>query len=576
MAVINEKDREPIRRLKIEASTIFYTLLLAVLGVLVIYPLALLVINSFVITLPNGQERIGLGNWVMAWSQPGIVRALVNTLNRTVVVMLITFPISILFAWLLTRTDIPGRAFLDFFMWVAFFLPSLPVLMGWILLMDPDYGLCNQVIAGLFGLKKGPLNIYTFWGVVWAHVVTRGVAAKYIFLSAAFRNLDSSLEEASRIAGRNQLGTLLRIIVPIMTPAILITLILSVVHSLQSFEIERVLGPPINFYVYSTKVYQLIQEEKAQYGAATVMSIAVLLAMLPFILWQQYLNAKRSYTTVTSHFKATVTRLGIMRWPAFIFVCGFCLTVTVVPITFMIMGSFMNLFGFFNIEQVWTLDHWRRGLTDPILIKSLLNTIKLAGSACLLGMLWYAILAYVSVRSKYRARGVIDFFTWLPAVVPGIILGLGLLWMFLGTPFFRPLYGTIYILIIAVLIGSTTTGVQLIKSNMVQLGNELEEASAVAGGSLPYTFRRIIMPILAPALLSVGTLTFIHAAKDVATIAMLVTGENRPLAMLQLDYMVDGNYESAAIAGSFIILLTIGVAGLAKLVGKRVGIHIQS
>ncbi len=296
--------------------------------------------------------------------------------------------------------------------------------------------------------------------------------------------------------------------------------------------------------------------------------------MLPLILMQQYLNAKRSYTTVTSHFKRNITRLRVMRWPAFALVFGFCLLITAVPIIFMIMGTFMNLFGFFNIEKVWTFDHWIRILRDPILIKSLWNTIKLAGSASVTGMLLYTILAYISVRSKYAGRGVIDFLTWLPAVIPGIILGLGLLWMFLGTPFFRPLYGTIYILIIAILISSMTTGTQLIKSNMVQLGRELEEASAVAGGNLIYTFRRIIVPILAPALLSVGTLTFIYASRNIATIAMIVTGENRPIAMLQLDYMVDGNYESAAIAGVFIVILTIGVAIIAKLIGKKVGIRI--
>ena len=569
-----ERNRQPLRRFKIETSTIFYTVMLAILLVVVVYPLVLLILNSFVVALPTGKEAYGIGNWIMAWSQPGILESLINTFKRAVVTIIISFPVSIMIAWLLTRTDIPGREYLDFFMWVAFFLPSLPVLMGWILLMDPDYGLCNQAIVKFFGVKKGPLNIYSFWGIVWAHIVTRAVTAKYIFLSAAFRNLDSSLEEASLIAGRNMMGTLLRIVVPVMTPVILITLIITLIHSLESFEIERVLGPPINFYVFSTKVYKLIQEEKAQYGAATVLSLAILASMLPLILMQQYLNAKRSYTTVTSHFKRNITRLRIMRWPAFALVCGFCLLMTVVPIVMMIMGSFMSLFGFFNIENVWTLDHWARILRDPILVKSLWNTIKLAGSASLIGMLLYTILAYISVRSKYAGRGIIDFLTWLPAVIPGIILGLGLLWMFLGTPFFRPLYGTIYILIVAILISSMTTGTQLIKSNMVQLGRELEEASAVAGGNLIYTFRRIIVPILAPALLSVGTLTFIYASRNIATIAMIVTGENRPIAMLQLDYMVDGNYESAAIAGVFIVILTIGVAIIAKLIGKRVGIRI--
>ncbi|MBP1157187.1 MULTISPECIES: iron ABC transporter permease [unclassified Paenibacillus] len=572
--VVKEQNRRSMQRFKVEAGAIFYTLMLAVLLIVIVYPLGLLLINSFVVTLPDGTEQIGFGNWTLAWSQAGMLESIINTFNMVFVTMVIVFPIGILFAWLLTRTDIPGKEYLDFFMWLAFFLPTLPILMGWILLLDPDFGLVNQLIIRLFGIEKGPFDIYSFWGVVWAHIVIRGVAAKYIFLAPAFRNLDSSLEEASRISGRSMMGTLLRIVVPVMTPAILITLIISSIHALESFEIEKVLGPPFGFYVFSTKIYQLIAEERHQFGAATVLSIVILIGMLPLILFQQYINTKRSFVTVTSHFKRNVFRLGAMKWPAFILIFGFCFIVTVVPIIFMVMGTFMNAFGFFNIEKVWTLSHWKQILSDPILGKSLWNTIKMAGSAALIGMILYTVLAYISVRSKYAGRGVIDFLTWLPAAIPGIILGLGMLWMFLGTPFLRPLYGTIFILIIAVLINSMTTGVQLIKTNMVQLGRELEEASSVSGGSWLYTFRRIIMPILAPILLSVGILTFVTASRNVANIAMIVTGENRPIAMLQLDYMVDGNYEAAAITGVFVVLLTIGVSIIAKWVGKQMGIRI--
>ncbi|GGG01883.1 ABC transporter permease [Paenibacillus abyssi] len=572
--VIAEQSRLTSRGFKVEAGAIFYTLILAILLVVIVYPLGLLVINSFIVTLPDGTEQIGFGNWTIAWAQPGLVESIYNTFNMVIVTTVIVFPVGILFAWLLTRTDIPGKEYLDFFMWIAFFLPTLPVLMGWILLMDPDFGLVNQMFIDWFGLQKGPFDIYSFWGIIWAHIVIRGVAAKYIFLAPAFRNLDSSLEEASRISGRSTLGTLLRIVVPVMTPAILITLIISLIHTLESFEIERVLGPPIDFFVFSTKIYQLIAEVNPQFGMATVLSLVILVCMLPLIFLQQYINSKRSFVTVTSHFKRNIVRLGAMKWPAFILVFGFCMLVTVVPITFMVLGTFMSMFGFFDIESVWTMDHWKRVLQDPILIKSIWNTVKMAGGAALIGMLLYTLLAYISVRTRYRARGMIDFLTWLPAAIPGIILGLGMLWMFLGVPFFRPLYGTIFILILAVLINSMTTGVQLIKTNMVQLGKELEEASSVSGGSWLYTFRRVILPILAPVLLSVGTLTFIAASRNVANIAMLVTGENRPIAMLQLDYMADGSYEAAAISGVFVVIMTIGVAFIARWIGKRIGIHI--
>lgn len=557
-----------------EGRSLFYTAILLILVLLVLYPLGLLLFNSFVVTLPGGGKTLGWGNWALAWSQPGMVQAITNTFKVVLVSQIIIFPIGIAVTWLLSRTDIPGKSSLDFIIWVAFFLPSLPLLLGWIMLLDPNFGLVNQLFVKVFGFAQGPFNIYSLWGIIFCHVVGRQISAMYIFLSPAFRNMDSSLEEASRVSGIGAFGTLLRIVVPVMTPAILVTFIILLIHALETFEIERVLGPPINFYVFSTKIYQLVNDTEPLFGAAMVLGVTILLFMAPLILCQQYLGAKRSYATVTGHFKANMTRLGAMRLPAFILVFCFCLFITVLPLIFLLTGTFMSLFGFFNIEHVWTLQHWQKLLGDPILLSSLWNTLQLAGGAAVIGMLFYALLAYISVRTKYRARGALDFLTWIPATIPGIILGLGMLWMFLGTALFRPLYGTIFVLVIALLIHGMTTGVQLIKSNMVQLGNELEEASAVAGGSWLYTLRRVVMPLLAPVLLSVGTLTFISASRNVANIAMLVSNDNRPLAMLQLDYMVDGRSEVAAIVGVFVVLLTIGVAIVARLVGKRVGIHV--
>ncbi len=554
--------------------TLFYTLMLAAVLLLVLYPLALLLVHSFVVPAADGGRTFGLRNWVLAWTQPGTLQAIINTFKVVFASELIIFPIGVFVTWLMTRTDMPGKGVLDFLIWVAFFLPTLPLLLGWILLLDPSFGLVNQLFVRVFGFASGPFNIYSFWGIVFCHVVGRHVAATYIFLAPAFRNMDSSLEEASRVSGTGPFGTLVRIVMPVMTPALLVALIILLIHALETFEIERVLGPPINFYVFSTKIYQLVNDTDPEFGAAMVLGVTILLFMAPLILLQQHLNRRRRYTTVTGHFKANLLRLGPWRWPAFILVCAFCLFITLVPLVFLVMGTFMNLFGFFNLERVWTLAHWQKIAEDPILVSSIWNTIRLAGATALIGMGFYAVLAYISVRAKFRARGLLDFLTWAPATIPGIVLGLGMLWMFLDTPVFRPLYGTLAVLILALLINSMTTGVQLIKSNMVQLGNEMEEASAVAGGSWLYTFRRVVVPILAPVLLSVGTLTFISASRNVSNIAMLVTNENRPIAMLQLDYMVDGRSEVAAVLGVLVVLLTIGIAVLARIVGRRFGIRV--
>ncbi|MDB5729795.1 MAG: ABC-type Fe3+ transport system permease component [Noviherbaspirillum sp.] len=550
----------------------FYWAMLLIVMVLVVYPMGLLLFNSFVVSSPDGALLLTLDSWRQAWSQPGTVQAIVNTFKVVFTTQLIVLPVGVVITWLMTRTDLPGRNMLDFFLWLAFFLPTLPMLLGWIMLLDPGFGLVNVLFEKL-GLGR-PFNIYTFWGIVFCHVVGRGTSATYIFLGPAFRNMDSSLEEASRISGTSPFATLRRIVIPVMTPAILVTLIILLIHMFETFEVERVLGPQIKFHVFSTKIYELVNDTQPRFGAAMVLGMSILIFMTPLILLQQYLNSRRSFVTVTSHFKANRLRLGALRWPAFALVFGFCMILTVVPLIFVLVGTCMTLFGFFNIDQVWTTGHWTKIWHDPIFISSVWNTIKLAGGTALIGMLFYALLAYISVRTKFAARGVLDFLTWVPATIPGMILGLGMLWMFLGTTLFRPLYGTIFVLIIALLINGMTAGVQLIKTNMVQLGRELEEASAVAGGSWLYTFRRIIMPILAPVLLSVGTLTFISASRNVANIAVLASNDNRPLALLQLDYMVDGRYEVASVVGMIVVFLTLGVAVIARMLGRQFGIRV--
>ena len=547
------------------------SLVLLVTAFFVLYPLVLLIYGSFVVPRPGGGTGFGIGAWLSAWNQAGMLPSVVNTAARTVATEVISLPLGIVIAWLVARTDLPGKRLIDNLMWIAFFLPALPVLLGWILLFDPDYGVVNQALMRWFGVSQPVFDIYTFTGIVFAHLASRSISTKYIFLVPAFRNLDSSLEEAAHVVGSGTLATIRVILVPLLLPAILITAAISLIHSLESFEIELILGPPINFYVFSTKMYQLMRQSPPLFNEATVLGLAVLIVILPLILWQQRLLATNRYVTVTGKSRQQPFQLGAWRWPALAVLVLLGLFTTLVPGVCLVLGTFMNIFGRFDLATVWTLDHWHEVLTDPLLLRALTNTLTMSGAAAMIGVFWFALVAYISVRTRYRWRRVLDFVTWLPASLPGVILSLGLLWMFLTVPFFRPLYGTIAVLVIAVLIASVTTSTQLIKGNMIQIGAELEEASFVAGASRAATYGAIVLPLLAPVLLTAALYIFSTAARNVATIVMIATGGNRPLALLQIDYMIDGQYEAASIVGVFIVLMTWGVAMVARGLSRRFG-----
>ena len=189
------------------------------------------------------------------------------------------------------------------------------------------------------------------------------------------------------------------------------------------------------------------------------------------------------------------------------------------------------------------------------------------------GIIWFSIIAYVIVRTNFRLRLGLDFLSWLPWALPGIILGLGFLWMVLGIPILRPLHSTTFVLILIVTLGSITVGTQMFKANLLQLGQDMEEVSRISGGSWFYTYRRVLLPLMMPTVISVGLVTFVFAARDVSRVALLASSQNRPLALLQLDYLTSYQLEAASVVGVIIILLTTGVAVAARLLGLRIGIQ---
>ena len=233
----------------------------------------------------------------------------------------------------------------------------------------------------------------------------------------------------------------------------------------------------------------------------------------------------------------------------------------------------MARFGYFNVSKPWTALHWSRVIEDSVFLESLKNTLVLAGATAMLSVVLFTLIAYIVIRTNFVGRFALDMVSWLPATLPGIILGLGLLSVFLGTPFLRPLYGSMFLLIIATVISSMTLGVQVIKGALMQLAVELEEAAKVAGGSAWNSFRDIVLPIITPSLLLVGTLSFIAAARNVSTVALISTSRTRPLSLLQLDFLVESRYESAAVIGIIVVALTAGVALVARLLGLRAGIE---
>lgn len=299
-----------VSRVSFELKTLVVAFTLLLLAFVVLYPIVLLLFYSFIVTKPYEATQFGLSAWRFAISDPGMLKSMWNTVVVAVLRQGIAFPIALLFACLIARTNMPGGRKLEFLFWIAFFFPSISAVQAWIMLLDPGYGIVNQALAKLPFIEKGPFNIYSLGGIVWVHLVTNTVAIKIMLLTPAFRNMDATMEEASMVAGASSLGTLFRVTIPVLTPAIITIFVLAFVRAFQSVEIELVLGLPINFFVFGSKIFDLTRIEPPMYGAATAMSVYVALAMVPLIFLHRRLTSRRDFAVVTSRFKPQALDLG--------------------------------------------------------------------------------------------------------------------------------------------------------------------------------------------------------------------------------------------------------------------------
>lgn len=555
---------------RFDKQSIGFTVFLCFVAFLVITPLFMLLLNSFDIGVPGQPTVYGFDAWQRAFTTPGIGKAIYNTISLAVTRSLIATAVGIFLAWLLARTDIPWKNWFEFMFWISFFLPALPVALGWILLLDSKFGLINQALVALPFIDNAPFNIHSYWGIVWVHLTATTIGIRVMLLTPAFRNLDAALEESSRVAGAGALKTLLRIIIPIMMPAILVATILGLIRSLEAFEIELVLGVPVGIEVFSTKIYGFIVNNPPDFSTAGALGSFFLVILMIMVGLQQLYLRRKVFTTVTGRgFSARPIPLGRWKWPAFVLVLVIVLTITFVPMGFVFLGTFMTLFGYFHIPDPWTLDNWKHVWSDPILLSSIKNTLTLGIWSAVISVAFCCLIAYIVVKTRFFGRGLLDFLSWLPYSIPGILLGLALIWSLLLIHDFIPIYGTMAALVIAMSLSRLPLGVQVIKTFLLQLGDELEESSRVSGGSWFYTFRHILLPLLSPCLIIVGLLTFISAARDIGTVVLLATGKTRTLALLMLDYTAGAELERATVVACMIVLMVVVGALLARALGGQ-------
>jgi iron(III) transport system permease protein len=545
---------------------------LVLIGTITLAPVLYVVVESFDVAPLGTPFRFGLDGWADLLASPRTASAIAYSFVLSMRVP-IAIAVALAIAWLLIRIEVPGRRFIELTLLFGFFLPSVPMTIGWILLLDSSYGLLNILAQKLPFVSGPPFSIYSVPGIMWVHLSLTTVPIMVILLTPALRQLDLSYEEAAEMAGAPAWSVWSKVILPLIAPAIITALIAGLIRSLETFEVEQLIGVPANIFVYATRIFEMVNREPPLFPQAMALS-TVFLAILLLLagLFQLYLRRAGARATLTGKGLRRNARPRAWARLASLLLFAYVGFSILLPLAVLIAGSFNKLFGFFFIAEPWTSSHWTEVLSDETFLSAAVNSVGLGGAVGTIGVVLFALAAWTIVRSRLWSRGIASFLIWLPWAIPGLVLGVTLLSLLLNVPGLNRLYGTLLPLVLALIVKELPIGVQLIRVAIAQTSPELEEAGRMAGANFLHTFRRITLPVIAPTLISVFLLVFASTVRDISTVVLVAAPGTRTLSLLMFDYASSGRFEQAAVIGVIIALIALAVSAVAFRLGSRQGI----
>lgn len=528
----------------------------AVLVVLVIYPLFWLVLGSF-----GGTDTLTFSNYVRVVQEPGLYQALLNTLLIAGGACVISLAAGVPIAWLISRTNIPGKGVLRTLTSVSFMIPGFLSAIAYVVLMSPNVGWLNRA-AMLIGLDQGPFNIYSLPGITM--VTSFSVMAYVVFLtSAALDSVDSGLEQSARILGAARWKVVAGITLPLVTPALLASALLVFVQSLALFGSHAILGLPVQIYTLPTRIYSLFAFPP-DYGAATALSMVLVLLTVGCLYLQRRVLSRRSYVTTggKAGFQEQVD-LGRGRWLACLGCHAFFAFAVYLPVTVLVLTSLMAARGSGLSVDNLTLDNYRYVLFEYSLTRrAAFNTLVLAGSAATLGIVLGALIAYINYRLKPRGARILDYLATIPLGLPGVVLAVGLVLAWIRVPV--AIYATLWILLIAYLTRYIPLGVRSADSALRQIDPSLEEASRIGGASWLRSIAEITLPLMKGGLVAGWSLIFVQTIGELAATILLFSVGTETVSVAIYQRSEEGHFEEVAALSVLVLIASALILGLAR------------
>lgn len=476
-------------------------------------------------------------------------------------------------AWMNERTNTPFKSVFFALSLIPLIIPSILFTVAWIFLASPKIGIINIALQGVFGFEEPPVDIYSLGGMIWVDGLHYSPMA-FLLMSAAFRAMDPSLEESAIMSGATTWQVLHRVTLRLTWPAIFATMLLLFVRAIESFEVPALLGLPVGIEVFTSAIYEAVHRYPSRVGLASAYALVLLFITTGGVYGVSRLSARGSkYSTMTGKgFRPRLIDLGRWRWfTAALFIVYFALIV-VLPFLVLLWSSLQTYYSVPSLQalQNLTLEPYRFVFAYPDLSRVVWNSLVLSFGTALVVMLVSAVICWVVVKTSLPGRWVLDGVASLPMVFPGLVLGLALMIFYLNVPV--GVYGTMWILLIAYVTRFMPYGMRYNTTSMVQIHRELEEAAQMSGASWTTTFRRVVLPLLAPGLLGGGLYVAIVSVRELSASLLLYSPDTAVISTIIWQLWENGQYvELSAFGVLFIGALFILVLA-ARWLGNRYGI----
>lgn len=544
-------------------SVLWVTLLLAILGFLVIYPVLMLLLGALTDTNPVvdgfSLSHLSIANFLTVLANPNVGEALLNTMIACGGGTLIAVVIGLLFSWIVVRTNTPFKGFIAAASILPLFAPPLVAGVAWAILGSPKTGLINTLFKWI-GLDWR-VDLYSLTGLVFVFGIYYAPYV-YMFTASALRNMDPSLEEAAEISGASAFSTLFTVTFPLIMPAIVSGMLLSFIVMLGIYGIPAVLGAPTNLAVLTTYIFKLTNWSPPLYNTAAAVAIILMVVTGGLVFLQQKVLSGRSYTTVAGKaFRPRNLDLGRWRWFTFGLGIVYLVIVVVLPSLALIVAAFRKFMfirdaaSLFDMRQ-YSMMHFNAIFDNPLTLRSIYNAVEVGVITAVVGGALAFAIGYTIHRTQVTGRRWIDLISTVPVAIPGLVVGVAYLWAWIGIP--GGLYGTIWILALAFIARFMPDTVKALSTSFLQIHRELEEAAWVCGKGMLGTIRTIVLPLARPGVLASMTLLFVLAVRELGSSLFLYTSNTMVMSVLLLDYYEGGNIGKTA-AFSIVQTILLGV-----------------